>query len=212
MRLKGADFCLSIKYAVCLLSMITFSSLAKADPPQPIIDNTPSQFVQKLGDVALGSLTDKSMPRPIREQHVREILESNFDISAIGRFAMGTYWRDTSDTQRKEYLSLFEDNLVSTYTTRFEDYSGQTLKVSGFIAAGDNDSIVTSQVVQQDGPPVNVQWRVRKEDGNFKIVDVVVEGISMSVTQRSDFTSVIQHGGGSIDSLLTSLREKSQRT
>ena len=127
---------------------------------------------------------------------------------------MGTYWRNASDTQRNEYLGLFENNLVSVYTTRFEDYSGQTLKVSGFIASGETDSIVSSKVIQKDGPAVNVEWRVRKQDGNFKIVDVVVEGISMSVTQRSDFTSVIQRSGDSIGSLLASLRvqNKPQKT
>jgi phospholipid transport system substrate-binding protein len=193
-----------------VLLMTAFSGFAKADEPQSMDNSTPSQFVQKLGDVALSSLTDKTMSRAVREQHVREILESSFDIAAIGRFAMGTYWRDASETQRSEYLGLFENSLVTTYTNRFEDYSGQTLKVNGFIASGDTDSIVSSQVVQKDGPSVNVEWRVRKVGSNFKIVDVVVEGISMSITQRSDFTSVIQRSGNSIDSLLASLREQNK--
>ena len=193
-----------------VLLMITFSGFAKANEPQ-LMDNTvPSQFVQKLGDMALASLTDKSMPRAEREQRVRAILENNFDILAIGRFAMGAYWRDASEAQRSEYLSLFENSLVNTYTTRFEDYSGQTLRVKGFNASGDTDSIVLSEIVQKDGPSVNVEWRVRKEGNNFKIVDVIVEGISMSITQRSDFASVIQHGGGSIDTLLASLREQNK--
>ena len=193
-----------------VLLMTTFSGFAKADQSQ-LMDNTvPSQFVQKLGDTALTSLTDKNMPRAEREQRVRAILENNFDILAIGKFAMGAYWRDASEAQRNEYLGLFENSLVNTYTTRFEDYSGQTLRVKGFNASGDTDSIVLSEIVQKDGPSVNVEWRVRKEGNNFKIVDVIVEGISMSITQRSDFASVIQHGGGSIDTLLASLREQNK--
>ena len=193
-----------------VLLMTTFSGFAKADQSQ-LMDNTvPSQFVQKLGDTALTSLTDKNMPRAEREQRVRAILENNFDILAIGKFAMGAYWRDASEAQRNEYLGLFENSLVNTYTTRFEDYSGQTLRVKGFNASGDTDSIVLSEIVQKDGPSVNVEWRVRKEGNNFKIVDVTVEGISMSITQRSDFASVIQHGGGSIDTLLASLREQNK--
>ena len=199
-----------VTFLSLVLSMvITLSGLASATEPQTAAA-TPSQFVQSLGDTALSSLTDKKTPRAIREKRVREILENNFDIQTIGKFAMGTYWKDASDTQRKEYLDLFENTLVSAYTTRFEDYSGQALKVHGFTNSGATDFIVASRVIQKDGPAINLEWRVRKEDSGLKIVDVVVEGISMSVTQRSDFSSVIQHGGGNIDTLLTSLREQSK--
>src|SRR3972149_5080414 len=89
--------------------------------------------------------------------------------------------------------------IVQTYTSRLEDFSGQKLKVDGSIPAGDRDFIVVSQFVQQDGPPVNLEWRVRTKDGGLlRIVDVVVEGVSMSVTQRSDFSAVIQNGGGGV--------------
>jgi phospholipid transport system substrate-binding protein len=171
---------------------------AKQAPLSP-----PAQFVQKLGDTALMSLTSKNLDRKTREARVRNILRGNFDIQAIGKFSMGPYWREATPAQRSEYMNLFEDMIVKTYTTRFEDYSGQTLKVSGSTSAG-KDHIVTSQIVQTDGPPVNLEWRVR----GMRVVDVVVEGVSMSVTQRSDFASVIQSGGGKIEALLSSLRER----
>jgi phospholipid transport system substrate-binding protein len=167
-------------------------------------------FIQKLGDTALMSLTKKDMPRKTREARVRDILRTNFDIPAIGKFALGAGWRTATDAQRKEYMSLFEDMIVQTYTTRFEDYSGQALKVVNAAPAGKNDFVVSSQVVQKDGPPVGLQWRVR-ESGGFKVVDVLVEGVSMSVTQRSDFASVIQGGGeNGVAALLDSLRARSK--
>jgi len=166
-----------------------------------------AQFVQSLGNTALMSLTGKDMDRKTREDRVRKILRNNFDVAAIGKFALGPYWRQATDSQKKEYTGLFEDMIVQTYTTRFEDYSGQKLKVTGSEPSG-SDYIVSSQVIQKDGPPVNLQWRVRKKDGALRIVDVVVEGVSMSVTQRSDFASVIQNGGGSIDALLKSLSDR----
>ena len=166
-----------------------------------------AQFVQRLGETALMSLTEKNMQRPVRERRVREILQNNFDIQQIGKFAMGAYWKDASESQRLEYMDLFEDMIVQTYTTRFEEYSGQTLKVSGSTPSG-NDFIVYSQVVQKDGPPVSLEWRVRSKGGALRVVDVVVESVSMSVTQRSDFSAVIQRGGGKIESLLSSLRAR----
>lgn len=203
MTFKGLTFLSAALVAVIAMS----SGLARAEEPAA---QTPAQFVQHLGEVALTSLTDKNTPRVIREKRIRDILENNFDIQTIGRFAMGTYWNEASETQRKEYLDLFENTLVSAYTTRFEDYSGQTLKVGGYTPSGATDFIVSTQVIQKDGPPINLEWRIRKENNGLKIVDVVVEGISMSVTQRSDFSSVIQHGGGKIDALLMSLREQNK--
>lgn len=168
----------------------------------------PAQFVQKLGDTALMSLTSKSAPRAQREKRVRDILTRNFDLNAIGKFALGTYWREATPAQQSEYLRLFEDMVVQTYTTRFEDYSGQSLKVEGSTSVSEKDFVVDSKVIQEDGPPVALEWRVRMKDGGLKVVDVIVEGISMSVTQRSDFSAVIQRGGGGVDALLVSLRDR----
>ncbi len=192
---------------VLAAAMIAFASV----PAQAASTaSTPAAvFVQKLGDTALMSLTSKKMNRSTREARVRDILEKNFDIAAIGKFALGTHWRDISDTQRGEYTKLFENMIVQTYTTRFEDYAGQNLKVSGAAASGKTDFLVDSQVIQKDGPPINLQWRVRQKDEGLRVVDVVVEGVSMSVTQRSDFAAVIQNGGGKVEALLTSMRERS---
>jgi phospholipid transport system substrate-binding protein len=188
--------------------LLAFALPAPAEAAADSASSPPAQFVQSLGNTALMSLTGKNMDRKTREDRVRKILHDNFDTAAIGKFALGTYWREASDNQRKEYMSLFEDMVVQTYTTRFEDYSGQKLKVAGSEPSGPADYIVSSQVIQKDGPPVNLQWRVRKEDSGLRVVDVVVEGVSMSVTQRSDFSSVIQNGGGSIDALLSHLRDR----
>lgn len=197
-----------LAFCAALLSLaLAFSGFAEAAGSKSSA-SPPSQFVKKLGETALMSLTGKNVSRATREQRVREILRNNFDVHTIGKFAMGTYWKDASESQRNEYMNLFEDMIVQTYTTRFEDYSGQKLEVDGSTASGPKDYIVSSQVLQQDGPPVNLEWRIRNKDGVLRVIDVVVEGVSMSVTQRSDFSAVIQRGGGSIDALLSSLRER----
>lgn len=173
-------------------------------------DNSATAFVQGLGDTALMSLTGKDINRKTRETRVRAILRKNFDLPSIGKFALGTQWRQTSDKERAEYMDLFEDMIVQTYTTRFEDYSGQELKVDKSITDKNGDFLVASQVIQKEGPAVNLQWRIRNKDGALRVEDVIVENISMSLTQRSDFAAVMQQGGG-VESLLVSLRERSKK-
>src|SRR5258708_5040995 len=108
-------------------------------------------------------------------------------------------------------MNLFEDMIVRTYTSRFENYSGQKLAVDGSTPSGNTDTLVSSQVLQNDGPPINLEWRVRKNPEGFRVVDVAVEGMSMRVTKRSDFGWTIRKGGGSIDALLCSMRGHSAK-
>ncbi len=174
-------------------------------------DGTPAaQFVQKMGDKALTSLTARELEGNVRAQRVRSLLHDNFDVQTIGRFVMGPSWKTATPAQKSQYISLFEDMIVATYTKRFSEYSGQSFKVTGSSAAGGSDSLVKSQILQKDGPPVMVDWRVRNKDGGFKVVDVVVESISMTMTQRDDFAGVISSKG--IDGLLDVLRQRAGKT
>ena len=122
---------------------------------------------------------------------------------------MGRYWRKATDGERTEFLKLFENLLVSIYVDRFANYAGVTLTVTKTSTKGDADIIVYSKILQPDGSPlVRVDWRVRKRKGEHKVIDVMVEGVSLGQTQRSEVASVIRKNGGKIQSLLDEMRKK----
>lgn len=187
-------------FACAFAALIAFSQPAQAGDAEA--------FVEGLGKKALSSLTTPDLSKAEREKRVRGLLRTYFDVNTIARFTLGTNWRNANEAQRAEYIKLFENMIVSTYAQRFSEYSGQELKVGKATEASARDTVVSSEIVQKDGPPVSVDWRVRKGDGGLKIIDVIVEGVSMSVTQRSDFAAVIQSGGGEVEALLKSLRER----
>lgn len=163
-------------------------------------------FIDSMGQRAIGFLGNDSMSRTQKEREFRTLLRNSFDLKTIGRFSLGQYWKSANDAQRKEYQSLFEDLVVNVYSQRFDDYKGQALKVKGSRSEGAKDTIVNTAIVDGSGTEFKVDWRVRYKDGSYKIVDVIIEGVSMSLTQRSDFSSVIQRGGGSIDVLIAHLK------
>ncbi len=186
------------------LAFFAFSGVAVAGKGS---DDPASGFVQRMGDKALTSLTAKDITGAVRAQRVRTLLRENFDIQSIGRFVMGPSWRDASASQKSQYMDLFEDMIVGTYARRFAEYSGQSFEVTGSSSLSDSDSLVKSKITQKDsGSPVLVDWRVRNKGGSLKVIDVVVEDISMSMTQRSDFSAVIQQSG--IDGLIKTLKER----
>jgi phospholipid transport system substrate-binding protein len=167
------------------------------------------KFIESLADEAMHSLTGASTPRPQRIEGFRKLFESNFDVELIGQWILGRYWRPASEEERKEYLKLFEDLMVVSYVDRFARYTGDKLKITGAEKTGEKDVTVRSQI---DNPgssqPVRVDWRVVPQGQSYKIVDVIVEGTSMSTTLRSEFGSIINREGGKVAGLNRALKEK----
>lgn len=166
------------------------------------------RFVEGLTRQGIDFLSNETLSHDQRVKEFKELLRTSFDMKTIGRFTLGRYWRQATPAQQSEYLKLFEDSVINSYARRFEEYQGQTVVVNNARNQGEKDTIVSSDIVSDDGSPqVRVDWRIRKKGSSYKVVDVIVEGVSMAVTQRSDFASVIQRGGGNIDVLLEHLRK-----
>lgn len=163
-------------------------------------------FIASMGDRGINFLGNQSMSMEAKRAEFASLLNESFDMNTIGRFCLGTYWRVATPAQQKEYLKLFNKMIVAIYSQRFSDYKGQKFEVRSARKENDKDSIVTSYIVPTSGPQVRVDWRVRSKGGAYRVVDIVVEGVSMSQTQRADFASVIQRGGGKVDVLLNHLR------
>ncbi len=173
------------------------------------LDDKAKLFVSKIADQGIGIIGDNSTSEKTRKKQFRDLLHNNFDMKTIARFALGRYWKTTSKAEKKEYLKLFEEMIINVYTRRFSDYQGQQLNITTARNVGKSDAIVSSVIVPESGPKIDVDWRVRKKkNGQFKVIDIMVEGVSMSLTQRSDFASVIQRGGGKTEVLLAHLRPK----
>lgn len=184
-----------------------------AAPPSLADSNSDATvFIQGLSDQAIASLTAPGISRAERETRARVLLNDNFAVPTIGQFVLGRYWRTASAEERAEYLRLFEQLIVVTYVDRFSRYSGERLRVINALSDTESgDVTVNSEITRPAGAPVQVGWRVRRVPPSFKIVDVIVEGVSMGQTQRSDFASVIRNNGGTLTALLDEMRRRVQQ-
>ena len=179
---------------------------AAAAPSQP-----PDEFIRALSHTAIGSLSSGSLSDAEREKRFRGLLNENFDVPSIARFVLGLYWPRATEAQRTEYMRLFEDFIVKSYAKRFADYSGENFKTGNVTKVTNTDAVVSSIIrANEAAPPARVDWRVRAEESHYKIVDVMVEGISMSVTHRDEFAAVIRNNGGTVEGLLDALKKKTQ--
>jgi len=167
------------------------------------------EFVQSLADRAIQSLTAPDTAREIRIKGFRDLFNEHFAVVAIGKWILGRHWRKATEDEQKEYIDLFEDLIVVSYVDRFAEYTGEPLNILKTLAVDEKTVIVFTQIIQEKAETaVRVNWRVGKKDDSFKVVDVVVEGTSMSNTLRSDFSSIIRREGGKVAGLLVVLRAK----
>jgi phospholipid transport system substrate-binding protein len=166
------------------------------------------KFIDGLSDEAIGSLTGASVTQPERETRFRNLLQAHFDMPGISKFVLGRYWKLASEPQQTEFQKLFETMLVQSYAKTFAQYGGEKFQVSKSWADGDGSVVVNSHVDRPNGDVIHLDWRVADQDNMMRIIDLVVEGVSLRATHRSDFASAIQSNGGTIAALLDLMRQK----
>ena len=177
-----------------------------AATPQSAAAQDATSFIGNLGARGLQALSP-SLPRAQQEASFGQLLESNFDLAGIARFVLGPYSRVMSPTAQQQFQPLFRDYLARVYTTRLSRYADAPFRVTGSRPSG-GETVVTSQVWTSGGSPVEIDWHVQNRNGRFLVTDVVVDGISMKATQRSEFASIIQRNGGQPDALIAVLRQQ----
>lgn len=188
------------------LWLSVFTASAWATPPAPEVATA---LINGMASDAISTLSAPGRTDAQIQAKFRQILQQNFDLPGIGRFVLGRYWRIATPAQQSEYLRLFGDYIVGIYANRFKQYSGETVSVIGTRQDGDSTVVASRINLTKGAQPVLVEWRVEMDpDGLPRVHDVIIEQVSMGLTQRSEFASLIQNNGGLVESLLAVLRQK----
>ncbi|MCK5276683.1 MAG: ABC transporter substrate-binding protein [Alphaproteobacteria bacterium] len=171
---------------------------------------TVAKFIEELGDRAILQLADTGISNGERESRFRALLRDSFDVTRISRFVLGRFVRKITKEQMAEFTLLYEDIAVLTYAHLFASYAGQGFKVKREVGdPGDRYKMVMTEIQPGNGrPPVLLDWQVKVNGDSYAVVDIRVEGASMAITQREEFTSVLERNGGDIADLLAQLRTK----
>ena len=196
------------------LAAVAAVLLLAAPGPRPaaaVEPGGPAAFVRQFGAQAMAILADEGLVGVQRERAFRRLLTAGFDIKTVGRFVLGRYWRKATEAERAEYGRLFEDLIVATYARQLLSYAGADLKVGSVRRQDGKSALVASRLLRAEGEPIRLDWRLLRRGDTWRIVDVVVEGMSMALSQRSEFKAVIRGNGGRVEALLEKLREKTRR-
>lgn len=167
-----------------------------------------SSFVRTLGEEVVAVLKNKELGSAERKRSLHAIFIRTFDSVANARFALGHYWRKATASDRARYLKIFPSYVANIYAGQLAEYSGETFVVLRERPLSENTTLVNTEIRRPDNSTLMVDFRVRKGPEGFKNVDVMIERMSLLVTKRDEFSSVIRREG--IEGLLTRLESRSK--
>jgi phospholipid transport system substrate-binding protein len=188
--------------AVCFLALPILSYAQQLGP---------EELVKKITDEVMEAIkSDKQLAAGDRQKALKlaeEKILPHVDFQEATRLAVGRAWKEASPEQRKQLTDEFRRMLVRTYSTAISAYQGQTMKVLPVrMKPDDTDVTVRNQYIRPGARPVALDYSMRKTDGGWKIYDIVVEGVSLVITYRSEFDAVVKQQG--IDGLIKALATK----
>lgn len=202
MRRKFLTGIVAVFFAISGASQVLAAGSAAEDPMGA------EEFVRQLSNDALGILNDTTLTQSERDQAFRDLLKRGFALDYVGRLVLGRHGRTASRVQLDEYNRVFPEYILRIYSSRLTEYGDEEFLVDGTTPAGKRDIYVRVRIVRPDGPPLAGDWRIRKIKGDFKVIDLKIEGISMVITQRDEFLAKIASSG--LDSLIADLKRQAE--
>ena len=180
--------------------------VASLAAPARAADGPAAALIEKASSEVIALI--KAKTGRDREEGIRSILLTYFDLPFMGQSALGTHWAATPAPQRERFLKAVVSSEARAYSERFGQYGGQTLAVGRVSSRPNGVTVVDSKLSQTSGQPIVIQWELRESGQGLRITDVKIEGVSMVMTRRSDFNSYIQSHGGKVEPLIEELEKR----
>ena len=164
-------------------------------------------FVENLGKQVIEKVSNVNLSESERIVNFRNLYLDSFDNYYISRFVLGQYWKRLDSNMRKQFVESFNNYIVTTYAPKFKGWEG-TFKATDSLLEN-NYYNVKMNVLNKDGPTLKFMWKIYLDKNkNFKILDVNIDGVSMLVTQRAEFMSVIKNNPKGVIGLIEAMEKK----
>jgi len=161
------------------------------------------KFVSTFTEEAISILSNDTINDSEKTKAFTSLVMSSIDLSLISKFVLARSWKESSDDQKQRYLIAFKDYFVNSYANKLDQYSGEKIAIIDSEEAG-KYVIVNSNIVREgtDTLKINLKWRLLNRDGQIKIIDLNIEGISLIIAQREEFQSFLANNNYDLDKLI----------
>ncbi len=183
--------------------------LASRTSPVLAADSASAGFVRQLSEKLIGVINGSGSLAEKRQQ-ILPLIDQNVDVDGIGRFCLGRYWRMATPQQQQKFLQLFHRVLLNAITGKLGDYQGVRFDIGTSAPRGPGQTMVSTTIYRPGQPQTNVQWVIAQVAGTPRVIDVIGEGVSLSITQRGDYSSYLQRNGNNIGVLLSAMQRQAE--
>lgn len=177
---------------------VAAAEAAAVAPPAAVVERTAAQVIDILRQKDLG--------RPEKLRRIEDVVDAAVDFETMARLVLARNWRKLSPQQQREFVHLFRQHLAHTYGDNIDNYRNETVEILGEREEARGDRTVQTRIVRRGAEPVLVDYRMRRKDGQWRIIDVIIERVSLVANFRSQFQEIIARGGP--EKLLEELRKK----
>jgi phospholipid transport system substrate-binding protein len=163
-------------------------------------------FVQTTGNALVGTING-TLSAPAKRAELARIIDGAVDVNGVAQFCLGRFWRSATSQEQQEYMRLFHSVLVNNISAKLGEYQGVRFSI-GRAQERDDNVVVTTTVERPNSAPTDVDWVISGSNGNPKIIDVVAEGTSLRLTQRSDYAAYLTRNNNSVQALIDAMRQQ----
>ncbi len=202
-----------LSHRLLILAAVAGSLFLTAPRPAAAEDFQPAKdFVANLANQTIETMRAKGIPDSQRVEDFRRLFVASVDMPVIGKLVLARHWRTSTPAEQQEFLQVFEDVVVLTWSSRFKDAADDVkLVIDDAKSDVDGDILVDSRILRDKQDPVPLVWRLRPHDGSYHVVDLIAEGTSMVFTYREEYASVINQHGGQVEGLIEDLKKLAAR-
>ena len=166
-------------------------------------------FVKKVTTEGIEEIINANVSQQVKDQRFAKLFNEALDLDFIGQFVLGRNWRTSTPEQRSAFIKVYRELNVKTWSQRFDEFKGKNFIFSGTTPSNSKNQIfVNSSVPMEQGEPAKVVWRVKQSGNNYKIVDIIIENVSLAITARNEYSSFIKNNPGGVDALIKDLQKK----
>jgi phospholipid transport system substrate-binding protein len=188
-----------------LVAIVLFASNVYAD----MSERKAEEFVRGVTENGIEQLINSNVSAEEKANRFAKLFNEDLDLDFIGKFVLGRYWKTATAQQRSDFIDVYRKLNTQTWSARFDDFKGKHFEFMGTEPSKSNNQVfVNTQVPMSEGAPASVKWRVKETDGKYRIVDIIIENVSLAQTARSEYTSYIRQSPNGLDGLIADLKSK----
>lgn len=192
-------------FSIIAAAAFLFSANAQAEVDAAKADT----FVRQVTSDGIEEIINADVSQKVKDERFEKLFNNALDLDFIGQFVLGRYWKTATPAQRDAFIKVYRELNIKTWSARFDEFKGKSFVFVGTTpSTSANQIFVNTTVAMDQGQPAKVVWRVKQKGNTFKIVDIIIENVSLAITARNEYTAFIKNNPGGVDALIKDLQKK----